>query len=308
MRRARRQVIELVERYGFDVDPDARVEDISVGMQQRTEILKALYRGADILILDEPTAVLTPQEADKLIEIMHELVSSGKTIIIITHKLQEIMRSADECTIIRRGVWQGTLDVAQASEAELAARMVGHAVSLHVEKGPATPGDVVLDIRDLHVRDARGIEQVCGLDLSVRAGEIVGVAGIDGNGQSELVDAIMSLAHADAGSICVAGEELQNTSPQQVIAHGVATIPSDRHRYGLVLPMSVMENAVLGYHANGSFGTGGRLDEQRMHDFATRLIETYDIRPEGCEYTPISALSGGNQQKLIIGRSVESAQ
>ena len=192
-KRAREKVLEIVEEYGFDVDPDAKIEDISVGMQQRVEILKALYRGADTLILDEPTAVLTPQEIEKLIQIMHDLVSKGKTIIVITHKLKEIMSSADECTIIRRGKYMSTVDVSKTSETELATLMVGRNVNLHVEKKPATPGKVVLSIKDLHVKDERGIEQVNGFNLDIRAGEIVGLAGIDGNGQKELADAINAL-------------------------------------------------------------------------------------------------------------------
>ncbi len=197
-KRAREKVLEIVEEYGFDVDPDAKIEDISVGMQQRVEILKALYRGADTLILDEPTAVLTPQEIEKLIQIMHDLVSKGKTIIVITHKLKEIMSSADECTIIRRGKYMSTVDVSKTSETELATLMVGRNVNLHVEKKPATPGEVVLSIKDLHVKDERGIEQVNGFNLDIRAGEIVGLAGIDGNGQKELADAIDALVKPES--------------------------------------------------------------------------------------------------------------
>ena len=304
MRRARQQVIELVERYGFDVDPDARIEDISVGMQQRVEILKALFRGADILILDEPTAVLTPQEIDKLIQIMEDLTAAGKTIVIITHKLKEILRVADECTIIRRGAYMGTVDVSQTDENDLASRMVGRNVSLTVEKTAAHPGRPLLSIQNLHVRDERGIEQVRGLDLTVRSGEIVGIAGVDGNGQHELVDAIMSMARAQLGSIVVDGEEIQNTSPRNVIEHGVTTIPSDRHRWGLVLPMMVCENSVLEHHNDNEFGQGVLLDYDRLHDFSSELITKFDIRPAGCEDERISGLSGGNQQKVIIARGV----
>lgn len=306
MARARREVMELVDEYGFEVDPDARIEDITVGMQQRVEILKALYRGAETLILDEPTAVLTPQEIEKLIEIMRDLVAKGKTIIIITHKLKEIMQSADECSIIRRGVYMGTVDVKTTSEAELASKMVGRNVSLTVEKTPATPGDVVLSIRGLTVRDERGIEQVRGLDLDVRSGEIMGIAGIDGNGQKELVDALTNLSKAESGTISVCGEEIQNTSPHNSFVKSVATIPSDRHRWGLILPFSVSENTVLERHGDERFGRGMMLDYAKMRAYTAELIERFDIRPSGCEDRRMSGLSGGNQQKAIVARMVSA--
>ena len=307
MARARKEVAALVDEYGFDVDPDAKIQDISVGMQQRVEILKALYRGAEILILDEPTAVLTPQEIEKLIEIMRDLISKGKTIIIITHKLKEIMQSANECSIVRRGKYMGTVDVSQSSESDLAAKMVGRNVSLKVEKTPAHPKDVFLSIKGLTVKDERGIDQVRDLNLNVRAGEIVGIAGIDGNGQHELVDAIMSLCKATSGTIEVGGEQIQNTTPRNVIDHGVATIPSDRHRWGLVLPMMVQENSVLEYYNDEAYGKGMMLDYSKLHDYTAELIEKFDIRPAGCENERMSGLSGGNQQKVIIARGVTHA-
>ena len=301
---ARAKVAQIADEYGFDIDLDAKIEHISVGMQQRVEILKVLYRGADTLILDEPTAVLTPQEIDKLIEIMHDLVNKGKTIIIITHKLKEIMSSADECTIIRRGVYMGTVDVASSSEEELASKMVGRHVSFKVDKKPATPGDVVLAVHGLHVKDERGIEQVKGLDLEVRSGEIVGIAGIDGNGQTELAYAIDGLAKAESGTISIKGTEVQNTSIKNVLDHSVATIPSDRHRWGMVLPFTVAENMVLDIHDEARFGTGIRLDYQAMTKFTQGLIKEYDIRPDNCENIHAGDLSGGNQQKAIIAREV----
>ncbi len=307
MKKARAEVMELVDEYGFDVDPDARIQDISVGMQQRVEILKALYRGADILILDEPTAVLTPQEIEKLIQIMRDLVSKGKTIIIITHKLKEIMQSADECSIIRRGVYMGTVDVSQSDENDLAAKMVGRNVNLTVEKTPAHPKEPVLVVRDLTVKDERGIEQVRNLNLDIRAGEIVGIAGIDGNGQQELVDAIMSLVRCEKGTISINGTQIQNTNPRNVINHSIATIPSDRHRWGLVLPMMVAENTVLERHNEDLFGKGIMLDYDKLRSYTTELIEHYDIRPAGCENERMSGLSGGNQQKAIIAREVSYA-
>ena len=305
-KRAREKVLEIVEEYGFDVDPDAKIEDISVGMQQRVEILKALYRGADTLILDEPTAVLTPQEIEKLIQIMHDLVSKGKTIIVITHKLKEIMSSADECTIIRRGKYMSTVDVSKTSETELATLMVGRNVNLHVEKKPATPGEVVLSIKDLHVKDERGIEQVNGFNLDIRAGEIVGLAGIDGNGQKELADAINALVKPESGTISVKGEEIQGTTPKTVIDHAVATIPSDRHRWGLVLPFTVAENMVLERHNEETFGKGIALDLAKIKEFSQKLIDEFDIRPAECAEHQAVGLSGGNQQKVIIAREVSS--
>lgn len=303
-KKAREKVLEIVNEYGFDVDPDAKIEDITVGMQQRVEILKALYRGADTLILDEPTAVLTPQEIEKLIQIMRDLVSKGKTIIIITHKLKEIMSSADECTIIRRGKYMGTVDVSKTNETELANKMVGRNVNLHVDKKPAKPGEVLLSIRDLHVKDERGIEQVNGLNLEVRAGEIVGLAGIDGNGQRELADAINALVKPESGTIAIRGEEIQATTPRNVINHSVATIPSDRQRWGLVLPFSVAENMVLERHGEERFGKGISLDYSKVNEFAKELVEEFDIRPAGCFDHAAGGLSGGNQQKVIIAREV----
>lgn len=303
-KKAREKVLEIVNEYGFDVDPDAKIEDITVGMQQRVEILKALYRGADTLILDEPTAVLTPQEIEKLIQIMRDLVSKGKTIIIITHKLKEIMSSADECTIIRRGKYMGTVDVSKTNETELANKMVGRNVNLHVDKKPAKPGEVLLSIRDLHVKDERGIEQVNGLNLEVRAGEIVGLAGIDGNGQRELADAINALVKPESGTIAIRGEEMQATTPRNVINHSVATIPSDRQRWGLVLPFSVAENMVLERHGEERFGKGISLDYAKVNEFAKELVEEFDIRPAGCFDHAAGGLSGGNQQKVIIAREV----
>ena len=304
MAKARKNVAQIADEYGFDIDLDAKIEDITVGMQQRVEILKVLYRGAETLILDEPTAVLTPQEIEKLIEIMHGLIAKGKTIIIITHKLKEIMESANECSIIRRGVYMGTVDVSKTNEEELASKMVGRHVNFQVEKKPATPGDVVLSIRDLHVKDARGIEAVKGLSLDVHAGEIVGIAGIDGNGQAELTDCIDGLIKAESGSVKVKGAELLGTSIKNVLDHAIATIPSDRHRWGLVLPFTVAENAVLDIHDQETYGKGIKLDYKAMRDFTSGLIKEFDIRPDDCEDHAAAGLSGGNQQKVIIAREV----
>ena len=306
MKKAREKVCQIIEQYGLEVDPDAKIEDISVGMQQRVEILKALYRGADILILDEPTAVLTPQEIDRLIQIMHDLTSAGKTIIVITHKLKEIKASSDTCTIIRRGRYVDEVAVADVTEEDLADMMVGHHVNLQVDKTPAAPGEVLFEIRDLHVNDERGIETVKGLDLTVRAGEIVGLAGIDGNGQKELVEAITCLTKATSGKIMVRGEEIQNTSTRNVLDHKVSTIHEDRQKRGLVLPFTVAENSVLEKYRTPEFGSRGVLDRAKMHEFAEQLIAGYDIRPADCADKTAGGLSGGNQQKVIIAREVSN--
>ena len=306
MKKAREKVCQIIEQYGLEVDPDAKIEDISVGMQQRVEILKALYRGADILILDEPTAVLTPQEIDRLIQIMHDLTSAGKTIIVITHKLKEIKASSNTCTIIRRGQYVDEVAVADVTEEDLADMMVGHHVNLQVEKQPATPGKTVFEIRDLHVNDERGIETVKGLDLAVRSGEIVGIAGIDGNGQKELVEAITCLAKATSGKILVNGEEIQNTTTRNVIDHKVSTIHEDRQKRGLVLPFTVAENAVLEKYRTPEFGKHGRLDGAKMHEYTEQLIADYDVRPADCADKTAGGLSGGNQQKVIIAREVSN--
>ncbi len=306
MKKAREDVVKIVKEYGLQVDPDAKIEDISVGMQQRVEILKALYRGADILILDEPTAVLTPQEIHELIEIMRGLAANGKTIIIITHKLKEIKSSSDVCTIIRRGKYIDTFPVADVSEEELATKMVGHQVKLVVDKTPAEPGDVVFEIENLTVKDERGLEAVKSLSLRVRRGEIVGIAGVDGNGQKELVEAITCLTKVESGTININGAEIQNTTPRNVIEHKISTIHEDRQRRGLVLPFTVAENSVLEKYRSDEFSKRGMLMLDKITAFAKRLVEDYDIRPAGCESHPARGLSGGNQQKVIIAREISN--
>ena len=302
----RKDVLELSERYGLIVDPDARIEDISVGMQQRVEILKALYRGAEILILDEPTAVLTPQEIGELIEIMRKLASDGKTVIIITHKLGEIKKSADYCTIIRRGVYIDTVRVEEVDETSLASMMVGREVKLTVTKEKADPGEVILEIDGLTVADSRGIDRVKDLSLQVRRGEIVGIAGIDGNGQQELVEAIMNMVPAKSGTITVKGREIQNRTPAQTLAAGVSTITEVRHTYAPVLAFSVAENFVIENFRQAPYSSHGILDHKAIKEHAAQLIEKFDVRPAGCELNPARGLSGGNQQKLIIAREVDN--
>ena len=302
--KAREAVKELSQRFALSVDPDAQIKDISVGMQQRVEILKALYRGADILILDEPTAVLTPQEIDELAEIMRLLAASGKSIIIITHKLKEIMKTADVCTVISRGRYIDTVNVNETNEQQLAELMVGHAVKLVVDKTPAQPAKTVFEIKDLHVKDARGTEKVKGLNLTVRSGEIVGIAGIDGNGQKELVDAITNHVHTLQGEILINGTHIENTTPRFTMDNGVSTIHEDRKKRGLVPMFSVSENVVLDSFASKAFSRGGILNKKRITAFAKQLISRFDIRPAGCEASPAGSLSGGNQQKVIIAREV----
>lgn len=306
MDKAREKVTALSERYGLRVDPDACISDITVGMQQRVEILKALYRGAEILILDEPTAVLTPQEINELIEIMHRLANDGKTIIIITHKLGEIKKSADYCTIIRRGRYIDTVKVSDVDEMELASMMVGREVKLTVAKEKANPGEVLFSIAGLTVEDTRGIERVKNLSLEVRRGEILGIAGIDGNGQHELVEAIMNMVPSKAGSIRVRDKEIQNRTPSDTLAAGIATIPEDRHKHGLVLDFTVAENFVIEKFRREPFSRKGVLNLKAIRSHATELIERFDVRPAGCENSAARGLSGGNQQKLIIAREVDN--
>ncbi len=304
MKRARKQILEIIEKYGLEVDPDAKISDISVGMQQRVEILKALYRGAQLLILDEPTAVLTPQEIEDLLVIMRNLVKDGKAIIIITHKLKEIKASSDTCTIIRRGKYIDTIPVKDVTEQELATMMVGHEVKLVVDKTPAKPGEVVLDIKDLVVKNDRNLDAVKGLSLQVRKGEIVGIAGIDGNGQKELIEAVNNLIPAVSGTITVNGKQVANTSPRHVIDSGISTIPEDRQKRGLVLDFSVSENAILEQYRKEPFSKKGILNKKEMEDFTNELIRDYDVRPEDCAPKRAGGLSGGNQQKVIVGREI----
>ena len=306
MATARKNVVEISEKFGLSIDPDAKIEDISVGMQQRVEILKALYRGAEILILDEPTASLTPQEIQELIHIMHNLTAEGKSIIIITHKLKEIKASADYCTIIRMGKYIDTVDVEQCSEDDLAAMMVGRQVTFKVDKQEQAAGEVVLDIQNLHGVDYRDIEILKGLNLQVRKGEIVGIAGIDGNGQTEMVEIITGLRKATEGSITINGVDIYNKSPRYGFINGVSSIPADRQKHGLVLDFSVEDNLILQNYKEPKFAKKGILNREAIRKFATECIEKYDIRPKKSEDRAAGTLSGGNQQKVIIAREVEN--
>jgi ABC-type uncharacterized transport system ATPase subunit len=304
LKTAEKEVRDISERYGLSVDPKAKISDISVGMQQRVEILKTLYRGAEILIFDEPTAVLTPQEIKELIQIMRTLIKEGKSIILITHKLKEIMEVCDRCTVIRKGKGIGTVNVNETNANELASLMVGREVVFKTEKKPADPKQLVLEVKDLVVKDSRGVGAVNGLDLTVRAGEIVGIAGVDGNGQSEFIEAITGLRKSESGSVKVNGKELVNLPPRKITESGVAHIPQDRHKHGLVLNYPIGENMVLQTYYKAPFSKRGVLNFKEIYSKAKKLITEFDVRTPS-EYTLARALSGGNQQKAIIAREVD---
>jgi simple sugar transport system ATP-binding protein len=300
---AEARVRELSERFGLAVRPDARVESISVGMQQRVEILKALYRGAEILILDEPTAVLTPQESSELFEIIESLKGEGKSIIFITHKLNEVLEIADRITVLRRGKTIDTVAREGATEEGLARLMVGRDVILRVDKSAAEPGDPVLSVEGLQVDDDRGLECVRGISFAVRGGEIVGIAGVDGNGQSELIDAITGLRRPKAGRVVVAGEDITRESPREALDAGVGHIPEDRQLRGLVLDFTLAENIALHDYREEPDSKYGWLFPKRLIARARDLLKEFDVRGGGPE-TRAGALSGGNQQKVIVAREV----
>lgn len=304
LKKANADILELSERYGLAVDPTAKVEDISVGAQQRVEILKTLYRGADILIFDEPTAVLTPAEILELMEIMKTLVKEGKSIILITHKLDEIRAVADRVTVIRRGKSIQTVGIEGATNKDLAEMMVGRSVSFVTEKEEAQPKEVVLQISDLVVNENRGVPAVKELSLDVRAGEIVGIAGIDGNGQSELIQAITGLRKVKSGSIKIKGQEVVGLSPRKITEMNVSHVPEDRHRDGLVLEMMLSENIALQTYYKEPLSKNGVLNYNQINSYARKLMEEFDVRAAN-EIVPASALSGGNQQKAIIAREVD---
>jgi len=298
-----RQVRELSEQFGLAVDPEALVHDIGVGQEQRVEILKALYRGANILILDEPTAVLTPHEATELFEIIRGLQEQGKTIVFISHKLKEVLEIADRITVLRRGKKVETLPRAGATETGLARLMVGREVLLRVEKKPSEPGEPLLDVRDLHVLDSRGLEAVRGVSFQAREGEIVGIAGVDGNGQSELIDALCGLRAAQSGNVLIAGEEVLGEAPGKVLDRGLGHIPEDRQRRGLVLEFTLAENLALHDYDHSPIARFGWLMPRPMIERARRLLKDFDVRGGGPS-TRAAALSGGNQQKVVIAREV----
>ncbi|MBZ2115776.1 ABC transporter ATP-binding protein [Streptococcus gordonii] len=304
IKKAIQEIKELSEKYGLAVDPSAKIEDISVGAQQRVEILKTLYRGADILIFDEPTAVLTPAEIDELMIIMKNLVKEGKSIILITHKLDEIRAVSDRVTVIRRGKSIETVEIAGATNQDLAEMMVGRSVSFTTEKNPPQPKEVILSIKDLVVNENRGIPAVKNLSLDVRAGEIVGIAGIDGNGQSELIQAITGLRRVKSGTINIKGKDVVGLPPRKITEMKVSHVPEDRHRDGLVLDLTISENIALQTYYKEPLSKNGILNYTNIHNYARKLMEEFDVRAAN-DYVPASALSGGNQQKAIIAREVD---
>ena len=304
-RRNRREVLETSQKYGLPVDPDALVENLPVGAQQRVEIVKALTRDVDLLILDEPTAVLTPQETDELLAVMRSLAETGKSIVFITHKLREVKAIADRITVIRRGRTVGTASP-DTSEEELATLMVGREVSLEVSKTPAEPGREVLKVAGLVVDDDRGIRAVDGVDLEVRAGEVLGIAGVQGNGQTELVEAIMGLRAIRAGSMELDNESLIGMGTKKILSSGVGYIPEDRSLDGVVKEFSVAENLVLDMYDRPPFGNAFKLNPKAIDDSARERVEQFDIRTSSAEHA-VSTLSGGNQQKVVVAREMSRA-
>lgn len=305
IKKASSKVAELSKLYGLDVDPDSKIEDISVGMQQRVEILKMLYRDAEILIFDEPTAVLTPQEISELMAVMRRLVEEGKTILLITHKLKEIKAVADICTVLRRGKLIDTVEVKDTDEATMAEMMVGREVNFRVEKSQAKPGEVVLEINKLCVKNSKGLLAVNDFSLSVRRGEILGLCGIDGNGQTELIQALTGLTKIDSGSIKIHGKDVTNLPVRQRLDMGLGHIPEDRHRHGLVLDFKLDENLVIHTYGQAPFAHYGVLDFSAIRKNAEKLISEFDVRAGLGPDTLARSMSGGNQQKAILAREID---
>ena len=306
IKKAAKKIEELSKKYGLNVDPYAKIEDISVGMQQRVEILKMLYRDANVLIFDEPTAVLTPSEIDELISIMKNMTKEGKSIILITHKLREIKESANRCTVIRRGKYIGTVDVKDATEADMAKMMVGREVSFKVEKDEAKPKDVVVKIENLSVNNNKKVLGLKNFSLDIRAGEIVGIAGVEGNGQTELVEALTGMREIESGAIIFKGKNIVKESIRQRIDDGMAHIPEDRHKRGLILDYTMEDNMVLKAYRNKPFSKGGLINRAKISEYAQKIIDTFDVRSGEGGKSIARSLSGGNQQKGVIGREIES--
>jgi simple sugar transport system ATP-binding protein len=302
---ARRRVSELSNQFKLTIDPDARIDQITVGQQQRVEILKALYRRADILILDEPTAVLTPQEAKELFAILRQLVLDGMvSVIFITHKLNEVLEIADRITVVRRGQKIDTAPREGATEQTLAEMMVGREVLLRVDRPPATPGEPLLEVKGIEALDDRELPAVRGVSFQVRAGEIVGIAGVDGNGQSELIEALTGLRRMEAGTVKIGAREFHHATPREMLDAGLGHVPEDRQRRGLVLEFPIAENVALHDYNNAQNSSWGWLHPKRLIEHARRLIKEFDVRG-GSPSTRAGALSGGNQQKLVVGREVD---
>ncbi|WFR95270.1 ABC transporter ATP-binding protein [Rhizobium tumorigenes] len=301
---SRAELKRLETDYGLDVDPDALIEELPVGLQQRVEILKAMYRGAEILILDEPTGVLTPAEADHLFRILRVLRDQGKTVLLITHKLREIMAITDTVSVMRRGEMVATRTTADTTVEELAELMVGRRVLLRVEKGAANPGKIVMSVRNLTVKDGRGVTMVDNVSFDVRAGEIVGIAGVAGNGQSELLEALAGIRKPTSGEILLHGKTIDKVDPAHLRTLGLAHIPEDRHHMGLVLPFEEYQNSILGYHRDPAYSTGPFMNLDAIRKDAALKIEKYDIRPPNPRLRTAN-FSGGNQQKIVVAREIE---
>lgn len=302
-KKAIKEVSRLSERYGLKVDPEAKVEDLSVGLEQRVEIIKVLYRGAEILILDEPTAVLTPQEVKELFNILRSLKEEGKTIIFITHKLKEVMEISDRVTVMRDGKAVGVVETKKTTKEELARMMVGREVLLKVEKGPAQMRGAVLEVKDLEAVNDRGLPALRGVSFKIRAGEILGIAGVEGNGQTELVEVLTGLRRLIRGKVTLWDKEITNASSRKILESRIAHIPEDRHKRGLILDYSVENNLILGSHYRPPITKGPRLNFKKIKEFTSKLIEEFDIRPADREI-PVNSLSGGNQQKAIVAREL----
>ena len=304
--KARTELKRLADEYELEVDPDAIVGELPVGLQQRVEILKALYKGADVLILDEPTGVLTPDEADHLFRILKTLRDQGKTVILITHKLREIMAITDHVSVMRRGEMVATKETEKTSVEELAELMVGRRVLLHVEKGKSNPGEVVLEVKDLVWRDRKGTPRVDGVSLTVRKGEIVGIAGVSGNGQSELLDVITGIAKATSGSVIFEGEDVTALNDPAILRkRGLAHVPEDRQHRGLITSFSAAESAILGWHNDPELGQSYHLNSKAVIERCRKQMEEFDVRPAN-PLLKSSKFSGGNQQKLILAREIGS--
>lgn len=301
---ARKELKRLEDEYGLEINLDTVVEDLPVGLQQRVEILKAMYRGAEILILDEPTGVLTPAEADHLFEILKVLRDQGKTVVLITHKLREIMAITDSVSVMRRGEMVATRKTSETTVEELAELMVGRRVLLRVEKGEAKPGDIMLSVRNLTVKDNRGVTMVDNVSFDIRAGEIVGIAGVAGNGQSELLEALAGIRKPYSGEILFNGQVVDKPNPALMRELGLAHIPEDRHYMGLVLKFEEYENSILGYHRSEKYGKGFLHDKSAIRKNAIEMIEKYDIRPPNPDLKTAN-FSGGNQQKIVVAREIE---
>jgi ABC-type uncharacterized transport system ATPase subunit len=306
--KARAELERIEKEYGLEVDPDAVIEELSVGQQQRVEILKALYRGADILILDEPTGVLTPEEADDLFGVLRTLREQGKTIIMITHKLREIMAITDNVSVMRQGQMVATVRTAETNPEQIAELMVGRRVLLRVEKGPANPGKPLLEVENLVVADDRGVIRVKNVSFTVRAGEIVGIAGVAGNGQSELLESVTGMRDQKSGTVRLAGKPLSlegDDGAHRARLAGLAHVPEDRQRMGLVTGFTEWENAILGYHFERDYGTGLLLDVKKAQQLAAEDIAKFDIRPANTQLKTAN-FSGGNQQKIVLAREIGS--